>query len=182
MEDKNTRRPRPSNKACMSSQRLKPQAQELHRSKPRSLGIYYCFHYSISTGFLTVWTSGSLILMPSLALSFCSFALSNFNVMIFILFNYIFFVIISSKSCLSNERQKGCGLGWEGRWGGGGKSRGKGTVIRIYYMRYFQWKGKEKIKVRSKHFYGIYWGVENVGRSIKRVLKVTRKERVSART
>jgi hypothetical protein len=35
----------------------------------------------------------------------------------------------------SNERQKGGGARCEGRWGGTGKSWGRGTMMRIYFVR-----------------------------------------------
>lgn len=54
--------------------------------------------------------------MPSLALSFCSFALSNFNVMIFILFNYIFLLLsLRSLAFLMKDKK---GVDWVGRGGG----------------------------------------------------------------
>jgi hypothetical protein len=85
-----------------------------------------------------VRTSGSLILLPPLGL-FSSLALSNSDVLVLvssrcILLCYILFHYYSLQAGLfSNEKQKGGGSRWEGRWGGTG---GLGeTVIRIYYVR-----------------------------------------------
>lgn len=51
-----------------------------------------------------------------------------------------FFLVVlpSILFCLfSIYREKGHGVGWMGRRGGPEKSLGKGSVIRIYYMKAF---------------------------------------------
>ena len=55
-------------KAHMSSQRKKQQTQGLSGSAPGSLCIYYSFQLSIYTRLLSVWMSGSLILVSLLGL------------------------------------------------------------------------------------------------------------------
>lgn len=60
----------------------------LHRSAYGSLCVYSCFQFSILIGLLSVWMSGSLSLVPTLRLFsiFSLFALSDFDVMTFVLY------------------------------------------------------------------------------------------------
>lgn len=57
-------------KAYMNSQRLKQQVQCLHCYVPGPLHIRYSFQFSVFTGLLSVWMSGSLILVSSLRFFF----------------------------------------------------------------------------------------------------------------
>ena len=64
------------------------------------------------------------------------FAVSSLGLFLFVLTNsklllltyliIFYFIVLPLEACLfSNERQKGSGSGWEMRWGGTGRSRGK---------------------------------------------------------
>ena len=75
-----------------------PESRE-PRLMHHALCMYYGFQFSVIIGLWSVWMSGSLILVPYLRLfSFSWFALSNFNLMVFVL-SYIYFL-----SCLLSLR------------------------------------------------------------------------------
>lgn len=65
----------------------------------------------------------------------------------FVLFQFafiLFYFNYTLDACLVfNERQKGGGIRWTGRYGGTGKNRG-GTVIRILYGKTFSMKKNNK--------------------------------------
>ena len=86
----------------LNQQKQKQQAQGLHRSVP--LQIYHSFQISIFMGFLSLQMTRTLNFVPFL----CS--LSNYNVIMFVLYYYTLFcciLILSLRSLLfSNERQK----------------------------------------------------------------------------
>lgn len=46
----------------------------------------------------------------------------------------ILLLFLDDAYLLSKERQTGCGVGWEGKWGGAGKTRGGEVIIRLYCM------------------------------------------------
>lgn len=84
-----------------------------------SLCIYYSFQFRGFLDFLGVWTSVSLIPVPSLGLlSFYWFVLSNFNALVFVVSYYILFYytfILSDRSLFfSNEKQKRSRSRWNG--------------------------------------------------------------------
>lgn len=61
---------------------LEQQARGLQGPVPGPLHIHCSFQFHIFIGLLSIWMSGSLLLVHSLGLfSFCSFALFSFNVM-----------------------------------------------------------------------------------------------------
>lgn len=76
--------------------------------------------FHVFTGLPSVRTGSSLTPVPSLGLSFCCFALSNFSLFICVLLCYALLLSLRSPFS-SNERQKGSGFGWERRRGGAGK-------------------------------------------------------------
>ena len=86
-----------------------------------ALHIHYSFPFSVFMVFLSVQTSGSLILVPSLGFfSFCLFILSNSDVIGFVClfypvtFYFVIFYYYPLEACLfSNERQKGIQIGEE---------------------------------------------------------------------
>ena len=146
--DKGHRRARPP-KSTINSWRLKEHPQGLHMSAPCPLHIYYGSSLVFFMGFLSVWTSGSLILVGFF--SFRWSALSNSDVMAFVLPHYILlcYVWLFSPGSLfcSNEGRKGSGSAWEERWGRNWEEWG-GIVIGIYCMgknSYFNKRGKTLI-------------------------------------
>lgn len=88
--------------------------------------------YVIASSLVFLWDSQvcervSLVLVPSLGLfSFCLFVLSNFDVIVLVLFCYMLLLSLRSL-CFSNKRQKRSRSGWKGRWGETGRSREKGN-------------------------------------------------------
>jgi hypothetical protein len=122
---------------------------------------YYSFRCSMFTGLLSVWTSVSLTPVPFLGLFFfCWFVLSNFDMIV--LFSLIIYFIFNTwlsslrRLLLSNERQKGSGSGWEGRWEGTGRSRERGKNDRdllcekIIYQKKKRKEKKRKEKKRKE--------------------------------
>lgn len=106
------------------SQRLEQQAEALHGSAQGPLRICYDFQFRFM-GFPNVGMGGSLILVPSPGLLYWV-ALSNFEVMVFVLSYYILFpyvLLLSLRSLFflmkdrngvdSNGRGKGGAL-WSG--------------------------------------------------------------------
>lgn len=78
------------NKAPMNSQRLKQNAQALHRSVPGTLCIYHGFLFRVFMGFLNEQTCESLIRVLYLRhFSSCRFVLSNFYVIVFFFFGLV---------------------------------------------------------------------------------------------
>ena len=74
----------------MDSQRLRQRAQDLHRSGPGPLCIYYGFQFSAFMEFLSVQMSGHMFPVLSLVLfSFCLFAMSKSDVSVFVLSYFI---------------------------------------------------------------------------------------------
>ena len=70
-------------KAHINSQRLKQQAWGIQESAPGPQQTYSSTQFCVFMGFLSMWTSVSLILVISCGIfSFCWHALSNVNVMI----------------------------------------------------------------------------------------------------
>jgi hypothetical protein len=53
----------------------------------------------------------------------------------------------------SNERLKGDGCGWEGREGETWRSKGRGTVSKLYYVKKTIFNNRRK-KNYGSHFYG----------------------------
>lgn len=85
-----------------------------------------CVAFSLFIGLLGVRRNGSLILVPSFGLvSFCWVALSNFNMVVFVLpyHTFVNVLLLSLRSLFfSNERQKEW-IWMDGR--GGGEKMGK---------------------------------------------------------
>lgn len=127
----------------MSSQRLTQQTQGLHWSTPGFHKGYCSNQLCIFMGFLTVRTSGSLILVPALwTLSSCWFTVSNFNMIGFafccILCYFIMLGCYLLETCSFLMRhRKGSQLGREGRKEelGTAWSRGRGNYQDILYQK-----------------------------------------------
>ena len=72
--------------------------------------------------------------------------------LVFVLSYYIVFYYYPLEACLlSNEREKGSRSRWEGRWGGTGRSRGRGNCSlnvldekRIYFQEVGGGGGEKK--------------------------------------
>lgn len=79
-------------KAYRNSQRLKQQVQCLRCYVPGSLHIRYSFQFSVSMGLLSVWMSGSLILVSSLRFFFrwCDFSKYHVMIMVYHILLYLF--------------------------------------------------------------------------------------------
>lgn len=91
-----------------------------------------------SVRLLRLWTSGSLILEPSLGLfPFSSLVFFNFGVTIHVLsYILICYILLSLRGLLFFNRQReSSGSGSERRWRGTGKNRGNESVIRMYFVR-----------------------------------------------
>lgn len=105
----------------------------------------------------------SLFVPPLGLFSFCLLVLFSLFCLLFWCLSFYFNDLV--EACLvSNERQRGSWSGWEGKWGGIGRSRGGETVIRIYYERKksnFNKKGCRKRRVQLCSIsmeLGIGWG------------------------
>lgn len=95
------------------------------------------FQFCVLMRSLNVQISMFMILLLSFVLFlqwFVLFILSNFNVMVFMYFIIFYFVIFLLASPLPMNR-KGRDQNWMERWGGTGRNRGRGIVMRMYYMR-----------------------------------------------
>lgn len=120
------------------------------------MGLHQVFYaYIMASRLVALWdslvcrTSGCLILRPSLGpFPFCFVQLKYVNLFkISLCFYYIIlsycimllalrslFFYSFSACLLSNERKKGSGSTWEGRWGKARRNRGE-AIIRVYYVR-----------------------------------------------
>lgn len=107
-------------------------AQILRQQAQGLLWICYSFLFSVLVGFMSMRMSGALILMPFGGGAF-GFPLILFNshVGIFTLFHYTLFChifILSFRSLFfSNEKQKGNGSEWQGKWGRNRQTRRRGS-------------------------------------------------------
>jgi hypothetical protein len=111
---------------CFWEPRRRQADQGLHRTTPGSLYICYGFQFSVFIGSQNAQMSESLISVPwALILQVVS---ANYDVIVFISSYSILlcYILLSLRSLLfSNERQKGSGSRWEGRWGEAGRRRGR---------------------------------------------------------
>lgn len=99
------------------------------------LCICYGFHFNFSMGFLVVQMSGLPFFGPSLRqFCFCLFCPILIHYFYFILY-YIISMLPLDVHLFYHERQKVLGSRREGRQRSIGRSRGNGTIIRIYYIR-----------------------------------------------
>lgn len=111
------------------------------------LWVYIMTASLVFIGFLSVWTSGSLILVPSfVSFSFCLFVLSNSNIVLgFVLFYFIILhcIIIPWVSvCFPKRDRKAVGLERRGcRMELGGTEEEK-TIIKTNYVRKNMREGK----------------------------------------
>ena len=78
----------------MNSERLRQHAQGPHRSAPHPLCMLYNFQFRVLMGLLSVHLSESLILVPSLGLSFRWFVFSISDVLIFYYIIYYYTLIV----------------------------------------------------------------------------------------
>lgn len=125
----------------------------IHRACIIPLGTYHSFQYSVVMASLECVTSGSLhlylFLVPFLGFfSFHLFVVSYSNMLVFVLYYHITFIIIPEKPvCFLMRDRKGENLNGRGDRKELEGEEGRETKIRIYYVRkksIFNTRGKEK--------------------------------------
>lgn len=116
-----------------------------------SLRITNGFCFCIFMRFLCMWKQVCLTgmyLILFLLGHFLLFVLHYYDLLVLCCF--VLFVLFHSLDvCLFTKRQKECGSGWEGTWAGTWRSRVRGTVIKIYFMKKFIFN---KRKAVTHHF------------------------------
>lgn len=99
--------------------------------------------------------------------SSCGFAFPRLDVVV--LLSLIIFLcccvwLVSLRSLFfSKERHKGSDSGWEGRWGGTGRSRGRETVIRMWENNLFSIKKKS---------FSLQWVMVNADSELVKVSRI----------
>lgn len=136
------------NKAQRNLQTLRQHAHGLHQSAPSSLRVYCGFQFPVFMGFPTVWTSGSLTLMPCLGFfSFCWFLLSV-RWFCVLLCHFVLFYYHLLEACSFLIRGRKGGSGYKDRWEGTGRSRERKAIIMILL-----YEGKNLLSIKKNTWF-----------------------------